>query len=847
MIYTTKMKTFNSRILAALALAFNLTARAAAPDLLPQLETALKNSANYEFGKDSGPLVAAEQLAISSLSDPELRAKVERQLLEALSLATTRPARDFLCRLLFTVGTVRSVPQLEALLTDPEMSHPARMALARMAIPEADAALHRALSKTAGKIRAGLINSLGDRRYEPALNDLVKLAAASDPVAAESAISALGKIANQNSVPALVLTRNKVPAELKSRVDDALLACADCFIREGKPLEAARLFATLNAPSQSTTMRIAALRGIIAARGDSAAQLLVDAIKGADPEISACAIGFTRLLRTSGAVDQIAALLPALPPGRQELLVRTLGEIPVRTQSKIFAKAARNESENVRLAALEALGSQGDGSAAALLAEAAAKGGAEQRVARNSLMALRGEGIDQAILAALSQQPAPVQVELVRALAARKARAAIPDLLQVSRQGSDTVRLAALSALGVLGTEAELSPLAKLALEPAELGDRPAIEEAIAAILRRITDPQKRAAPLLATYATATPAAKPTLLRLLGLAGTADSLAAVRAALNDTAESVRQAAIRTLAEWPDAAPADDLVRLLQTLGDPTQKTLVLRGFVRMAVLAENPTARYARAMELAQTDDEKKLVLAGLGSARSMEALQLAENSLPDAALRAEAAQAIIQLADFARQKDASRAKAALRGVLAAIQEASLRQQAQKVINLIEQHEGYILNWVVVGPFTQKDKESQAIFEFVFPPEDPTKPAIAWQPLTKGMGAWEVTLDTALRSENHCAAYVRTRVWSPAAQEARLELGSDDAVKAWLNGKLVHANYTHRGVGPAQDTAKISLAEGWNELLLKIVNHDGGWGFCCRIRNPDGSALPGLKVDAKAD
>lgn len=92
---------------------------------------------------------------------------------------------------------------------------------------------------------------------------------------------------------------------------------------------------------------------------------------------------------------------------------------------------------------------------------------------------------------------------------------------------------------------------------------------------------------------------------------------------------------------------------------------------------------------------------------------------------------------------------------------------------------------------------------------------------------------------------MRTRVWSPKDAEAQLELGSDDAIKAWLGGKLVHSNYTHRGMAPRQDIAKIRLKEGWNELMLKVVDGEGGWSFCCRVRAADGSALEGLRFEAR--
>lgn len=52
-------------------------------------------------------------------------------------------------------------------------------------------------------------------------------------------------------------------------------------------------------------------------------------------------------------------------------------------------------------------------------------------------------------------------------------------------------------------------------------------------------------------------------------------------------------------------------------------------------------------------------------------------------------------------------------------------------------------------------------------------------------------------------------------------------------------------VAPRQDIAKVKLQSGRNDLMLKVVDHQGGWAFCCRLRTPTGTALADLKVEAK--
>ena len=183
------------------------------------------------------------------------------------------------------------------------------------------------------------------------------------------------------------------------------------------------------------------------------------------------------------------------------------------------------------------------------------------------------------------------------------------------------------------------------------------------------------------------------LIRLLAFAATPESLAAVRAGLEGDADT-KDAAIRTLAKWPDASPADDLLKVARSAAGAIHKVLALRGYIRMAGQSEDPAAMYAKAMRLAERPDDKKLVLGGLGTAESAEALSLVERYLDDRGLQAEAAAAAVQIADKIRDKDATRAKAALKKVMEVVKSQRLRQQAQDVINEMEKFEGFVKEWL---------------------------------------------------------------------------------------------------------------------------------------------------------
>lgn len=91
-----------------------------------------------------------------------------------------------------------------------------------------------------------------------------------------------------------------------------------------------------------------------------------------------------------------------------------------------------------------------------------------------------------------------------------------------------------------------------------------------------------------------------------------------------------------------------------------------------------------------------------------------------------------------------------------------------------------------------------------------------------------VDLALALGKEEFVVGYAYAEIIVPAKQPALLALGSDDGVKAWLNGKLVHDNWIGRIAQADDDLVPVQLVAGRNRLLLKIQNGLRDWGFMGR-------------------
>jgi CubicO group peptidase (beta-lactamase class C family) len=92
-----------------------------------------------------------------------------------------------------------------------------------------------------------------------------------------------------------------------------------------------------------------------------------------------------------------------------------------------------------------------------------------------------------------------------------------------------------------------------------------------------------------------------------------------------------------------------------------------------------------------------------------------------------------------------------------------------------------------------------------------------------------VDLKVATTPEEYSVAYAWAQIDMAEATKGVLGVGSDDGVKLWLNGRLVHEHWVGRAPQPDDDIVPAEFKKGSNQLLLKIQNMQGPWGFMCRL------------------
>lgn len=161
----------------------------------------------------------------------------------------------------------------------------------------------------------------------------------------------------------------------------------------------------------------------------------------------------------------------------------------------------------------------------------------------------------------------------------------------------------------------------------------------------------------------------------------------------------------------------------------------------------------------------------------------------------------------------------------------------------------FIREWNLVGPF---DAPGMDDLPTVYPPETETAPAgsykgkngakVAWRTFRAGESGY-VRLDDLFRPNEQAVVYGRAYVFSPDEKTVPLLLGSDDGVRVWINGDLVHTNPVYRAAAPDLDRVAVRLSKGWNKVLVKVLQGAGGWGFYIRFADPDGALRYALEPD----
>lgn len=587
-------------------------------------------------------------------------------------LRSDAPPQDkaIACKRLAVCGSKAAVPALAALLADEQLASWARIGLEAIPDPTVDAALREAAGRLHGKLQVGVINSIGVRRDGQAVGWLSQQLRAADPELLNAAAAALGRIGGEQAARALGQALTGAAAAALPALCEACLRNADLFITEGKHDQAVAICERVRALNTPRHIRMEATRSLIVARRTDGIPLLIEQLKCDDDGMVAVALGLAHELPGAELTKALAAEVATLPPAKQVFVIEALGVRRDKSVAPVLLALTTKRPAEVCIAAIGALTTLGEISALARLAEIAGSPEAEcAKAAQTAIVRFPAAEADATCLAMLASPTAAVRAMAADLISQRATYGAVPTLAKVAREDADpAARAGCLQALRELGGLPELAAVVEILVKNRTPAESQAAEQALAAICGRQTDQGACVATLTAGLATAQPAQKCSLLRILRSVGDSASLQAVRAAMADPAKEVQDTATRLVCDWSTVEAAPDLLTLATSSPNPTFKVLALRGYLRLGggkeVAADQRLAMCKQAAALVQRDEERMILLGVLGSAGDAESLAMAAACLGNPALKAEARLATLAIAERLVKTQAEAVIAATQQVL---------------------------------------------------------------------------------------------------------------------------------------------------------------------------------------
>jgi hypothetical protein len=602
--------------LLSLLLTVALTVSYAGADTPPPsgpLADGLKAVSGYDYGTDRTDIVAFDNYIRSQ--SPESRAKIEAALLPLLDQANlSLGAKNYICRWLGVIGTDASVPTLEKLTQDMQLSHQAVYALLSIDTPAARSALTDSLGTVPAALRPAIIGAIGRADVADAVPALAKIATLDDPAQVTAALDALGAIGSSKALAAL--RDASVPAPLEANRQWALLHAAFHVLKTSPSADAPRaVFASLLKPGAVSSLRVAAAKGYIEADHAEAWPEIAKLLKDNDVKVR---LDVARLVAQFSPVptSSVTGLLPSLDPAVQVVVINSLAEKRGAEAEPVLKAALAGNQPDVHLAAIAGYGTADVSGAVPILLAFLDRGGDEAAAATLSLEQLTQPGVSARLKTAEGKLQGAAKAAVLTILGARADRSALDLFFASSGDADNQIAEAAFQGISLLASGSDLNRVIALMPQVKTGAEHNSLQLALIHCTRNAADKDQASDSLLTAVQQATPDNKATLIVALASVDSPKAIANLQTLLQAPSVDDRKSVIRALS-LAHAPGGDKLLLQAAAQGtDPSEKILALRGYldsVRAQNLHEQQRVEaYRAAWPVATRQDDKQAILDAL-------------------------------------------------------------------------------------------------------------------------------------------------------------------------------------------------------------------------------------------
>ncbi|MBN2028843.1 HEAT repeat domain-containing protein [bacterium] len=650
-----------------------------------QLTEAYERAVNYLV-----PLMANEdvdtrynaQITVQNMGSYAARpgAEPERKALANVMIQTIGqrgiPAtvQHWLIQQIGRIGMAESVPTLAKLMAgeDSHLSNYARQALETNPDPSATTALTDALTSADDPVlKLGLLNSLGLRGDPSAVPQIIDALNDENEMIASAAATALSNIGGISSIEALSSMLETPSSPIYVKAAKGLVDIAQKMIATTDYARAASIFwffyANANeaqaardpgAPDISG-IRAASVSGLIVCSPNDVVPRMAEFIQDEDPMVRAAVVNGASITPNLAPTEALVELLPALEPDTQVQILALAGDKGETSTISGITPLLNSDNETVCIAAIHALSEIGSEAAALALMEAAVMLEGDTRdAARQGLAVVTGTGVETFIQNQARSGNANTRVVAIPLLGKRQSPGAVEALYGYAAEKDENIQTAAFQGLTELTGSVDIATLIELIAKTKNEKPRDAGLATLRSVLSATRDKDDAAEIMASEIDDSKKELKPLLLSTLDALGGLTALDQVNNAATSSDETMKDAGIRTMSEWPDFEAAGKLLAIAsQSNTSLTHYVLATRGIVRLiqnnpSVPVEESENLCLSALNATRRNEEKIQIISAMGSIPTLSMSERLLELAKDDNLKVEAGLALVRIASSMQRSE---------------------------------------------------------------------------------------------------------------------------------------------------------------------------------------------------
>ncbi|KEO71693.1 family 16 glycoside hydrolase [Anditalea andensis] len=596
--------------------------------------------------------LAGYSFYVSDDSRDALRADAVKAYGMALENAKYPEVKTFILNQLRMVGKEDGIASISRYLNDERHCDAAARVLAGIPASESGEALRLALEGSGSVCKASVLAALGSIRYKKALEDIT--AYASDPSLhlRKPALSALANIADASSSR---LLKEAAARSSYTYTEDNATGAYLFYIQRlnetgdsDRAAKLARDLLKIAGQKGQVHTQSAALHLLADIHGPKSMKTLVAAAGEGDPTLRAAALDAAVPYIDPSNLSLWTGRLKRMEPAAQAAIMAMFGKVGIIESMPALREGMSHPDINVRLAAIGAAGKIGHVEMLPAFIEMMKTADSlEIRAVSNAVLVMKGEGISDQVADALSEMEPAVQAAFIAILGAKAASHRFDDVFFYIHSDDIKVRQAAVSTLPKI-TEANHLPRLYELLNNME--DSPEIQYVQQAIITGLVrgDQENISKVIQTQMAGISEDKRIRYFNILSSMGGPAGILTIEEAYRKGNTATQLAALEALSSWSDFSAADGLFKIASASQLEGHREMALKGYVRAVSLSEFPSDQKVlllkKAMNLANTSEVKRTILAEIDKNRTFPALIFAGKYLDDPDVMQEAAQAVMNI-----------------------------------------------------------------------------------------------------------------------------------------------------------------------------------------------------------